>query len=70
MEVFQVVFRGRNYMRVAISLEYGPYAVMDVFLALANCWKECGDVGRWGPEFFEGSTKYLKDPIKIYRVED
>jgi len=70
MEVFQVVFRGRNYMRVAISLEYGPYAVMDVFLALANCWKECGDVRRWGPEIFEGSTKYLKGPIKIYRIEE
>jgi hypothetical protein len=70
MEVFQVVFRGRHYMRVAISLEYGPYAVMDVFLALADCWKECGDVGRWGPETFETTTTMYKSPIKIYRIDE
>ena len=70
METFQVVFRGRNYMRVTISGEFGPYAVMDVFLSLAECFKECGDMGRWGPEVFEGSTKYLKSPVKIYRLEE
>jgi len=70
VETFQVVFRGRNYTRVAISVEYGPYALMDVFLSLADCFKECGDMGRWGPELFEGTTKYLKSPVKIYRLEE
>jgi len=70
METFQVVFRGQNLMRITISHKYGPYVVMDVFLSLADCFKECGDMGRWGPEVFEGSTKYLKSPVKIYRVEE
>ena len=69
MEVYQVIYRKRNYMRVAISGEFGPYAVMDVFLALAKCWKECGTVGILFPETFEATTETFKNDFKVYRIE-
>lgn len=70
METFQVVFRGQNLMRISISQKYGPYAVVDCFLTLTDCFEECASLGRWGPDYFEGTSIMYKSPIKIYRVHE
>ena len=69
METYQIVYRGRNYMRVAISGEFGPYAVYECFATLASLWKECGTVGILFPEAFETTTETFKNSFKLYRVE-
>jgi len=70
METYQVVYKGRNYMRIAISGEYGPYFTYDVFTTLAALWKECGTMGIIFPESFETTTETFKNSFKIYRVHE
>jgi len=70
METFQVVFRGQNLMRISISQKYGPYAVVDCFMTLVDCFKECAKVGHWGPNYFETTSLMYNSPIKIYRVRE
>ncbi len=69
MEVYQVVYKGKNYMRIAISGELGPFAVHDCFVTLASLWKECGTMGILFPETFETTTETFKRNFKLYRIE-
>ena len=70
MQIFQIVFRGRNFMRISIAEEFSPDALVDCLLTLVDAFDECATEGLWGPESYETTTTMFESPVKVYRVHE